>query len=228
MTLKDEVTKYIQDTFSDAWTTTEPTSVPENNIGLGNDARKIDATVLYADLTDSTGLVKQHSDGFAAEVYKTFVFASVKAIRYEGGSVTAYDGDRVMGVFMGGQMRNDATRAAFRISGIVQDVLQPELEGIYKNGYKVRHKVGIDRSPLFVANTGIRGNNDFVWVGNAANNAAKMAALAQGYTTYITHEVFAVLAEKHLTHGDGTKAWTDLGSADLGFRIYGANSLIGS
>jgi class 3 adenylate cyclase len=49
-----------------------------------------------------------------------------------------------------------------------------------KTDFELKQRVGIDTSKVFVARTGIRGSNDLVSVGNAANNAAKMAALAPG------------------------------------------------
>lgn len=50
--------------------------------------------------------------------------------------------------------------------------------------------VGVDTSKIMVARTGIRGANDLVWVGRAANYAAKLCALREGdYATWITAAV---------------------------------------
>lgn len=57
-------------------------------------------------------------------------------------------------------------------------------------GYRLKHVVGIDTSELFVAKTGIRGSNDLVWVGRAANHAAKLSALSDRFQTYISEAVF--------------------------------------
>jgi class 3 adenylate cyclase len=70
-------------------------------VKLGNDAVKLSATVLYADLADSTKLVDGHTKQFSAEIYKTFLHCAAKIIRSEDGVITAYDGDRVMAVFIG-------------------------------------------------------------------------------------------------------------------------------
>jgi len=229
MSVKDEITKYAHDTFTSTWTTTDGRKVPtpESNIGLGNVATKINATILYADLSDSTGLVKSHEKAFAAEVYKTYVYSAAKLIRSAGGSVTAYDGDRVMGVFMGDHNWSVATRVALKIEGTVEDILRPEMKQGWPNkSFTIKQKCGIAYSEVWVANTGIRGNNDYVWVGNAANYAAKMAALKKSYSTYITGAIYDVLDDGLKTTGTGSRVWTDLGSADLGFRIWGANAHI--
>ena len=74
--------------------------------------------------------------------------------------------------------------------------------------YTVRHAVGIDASDLFVARTGIRGSNDLVWVGRAANVAAKMCGLRHGGNfVYITKEVLDKLNDS-VKYSSGTpKQW---------------------
>ncbi|WP_169583241.1 MULTISPECIES: adenylate/guanylate cyclase domain-containing protein [Microbacterium] len=227
MGLKDQVTNYVRETFGSDWEIKVEDEVPteDDALPLTNGGVQIEAAVLYADLRDSTGLVARQTREFAAEVYKTYVRAAVRSVGHYSGTVTAYDGDRVMGVFMGGQARNHAVGASTLISAIVEDIIQPELNAQYGAGkYKVEQKVGIDWSTLTVANTGIRGNNDYVWVGTAANNAAKLATLRRGYTTYATSAVYDVLNEANRTLVSGAPMWTDLGTSDLGFRVYGANA----
>lgn len=118
MAFKDEVTTYVHNTFATQWTVTEGRKIPtpDSNIGQGNQATKIDAVVMYADLADSTGLVRDKKRAFATEVYKAFVYAAAKCIRLGGGEVTAYDGDRVMGVFMGEGKENARSASGFSYS----------------------------------------------------------------------------------------------------------------
>lgn len=77
-------------------------------------------------------------------------------------------------------------------------------------------------SKLFIARTGFRGNNDLVWVGNAANNAAEMAAHDPTYLSYISSEVYSRLNEESKYGGEPKRhMWMDLGTRDLGYQIYG-------
>jgi uridylate cyclase len=71
----------------------------------------------------------------------------------------------------------------------------------------LKHIVGIDTSSLFVAKTGVRGANDLVWVGHAANYAAKLSSLPDGYQTYITKEVYDVIVPEVKTWLDGRAMW---------------------
>ncbi|MDX6274146.1 MAG: hypothetical protein QOJ92_1356 [Frankiales bacterium] len=225
MGLKADLEEYCKKTLADRWTKTDATKVPEaDDLGLGNEAKLLDGVVLYADLADSTKLVKNHKDLFAAEVYKTFLYSTAKVIRACGGAVTAYDGDRVMAVFIGESKNSDAARCAVQINWATKNIVSPAILKQYPDTtYRIKHKVGIDASDLFITRTGIRGSNDLVWVGNSANNAAKLAALSTDYPTYITAAVYGRLNEMSKFGGDPKRdMWTDLGTKDLGYRIHGS------
>ena len=93
------------------------------------------------------------------------------------------------------------------------------LEQYPKRDYQVKHVVGIDRSPLRAARTGARGANDLVWVGRAANYAAKLSSLSDNYASRITADVFNQLnAELKVTNGKNMweeAQWTDMGNMTI-------------
>ncbi|MCB2177203.1 MAG: hypothetical protein KQH57_15440 [Actinomycetales bacterium] len=225
MGLKSELEAHAKKTHDDVWRRRKGDAVPDSSsVTFGTDAVELDGTVLYADLTDSTGLVNGYKDWFAAEVYKNYLYTAARIIRDQNGTITAYDGDRVMAVFIGNNKNTAAAKTALKINWAVRHILQPALGAKYpESKYKIEQKIGIDTSPLFVAKTGIRGSDDLVWVGKAANNAAKMATLDLGYSSYITHSVYGVLNEE-AKYGGTPKAdmWSDLGNAALGFGVYGS------
>lgn len=223
MPLKEELEAYVANTFAEQWIKRDGQKVPEaDDLALKNDAVMLDATVLYADLSESTKLVSRKMDWFAAEVYKNYLYCAAKVIRLQGGTITAYDGDRVMGVFIGNHKNTAAAKAALNINWATQFIIQPALDKQYgANTYDVRQKVGVDSSALRVARTGIRGSNDLVWVGTAANNAAKMAALDLGFSTYISAHTYNSLHESSKL-SQGRDMWTSLGSSALGYPIYGS------
>ncbi|WP_364305865.1 adenylate/guanylate cyclase domain-containing protein [Paenarthrobacter nitroguajacolicus] len=225
MSLKTEVEEYAKKTHAAAWTTRDGQKVPETeDLKLGNDAVKLEGTVLYADLAHSTALVKGMKDWFAAEVYKTYLYTAGKIIRARDGVITAYDGDRIMAVFLGGTKNSDAARCGLELKWAVKHILQPAIKDKYPTTeYIMEQKVGIDTSPLFVARTGVRGNNDLVWVGNSANNAAKMAALSTSYSTYISVATYDMLLDSSKFGGtDNKNMWTKI-QTDLGYAVYGSN-----
>jgi class 3 adenylate cyclase len=209
MGLSDDLNAQVVKIFKERWTERDGTVVPtSDNVQLGNDAVKLQATVLYADIDSSTDLVDKHKAHFAAEVYKAFLYCAAKIIRGEGGEITAYDGDRVMAVFLGSSPNTSAARAAMKLNYARLKIIQPALQKQYPNKvYTLRHVVGIDTSSLFVARTGIRGANDLVWVGRAANYAAKLSALSSDYSTRITKDVYDRL-HVSVKEKDGKNLWS--------------------
>lgn len=200
MALEDDITVEVEGIFGGRWTERAGTVVPAaTDINLGtNDAVTFDAaTVLYADLSGSTQMVDTKKPRFAAEVYKAYLASAARVIRSEGGVITAYDGDRVMAVFIGDRKNSRAASCALKINYAVQYILMPSLRRHWTAAdFVVKQVVGIDTSPMLVARTGIRGGNDLVWVGRAANWAAKLSSIDEpGYRTYITAAVFKAMAD---------------------------------
>jgi class 3 adenylate cyclase len=198
MTLADDMKSEVAKIFREQWSKRAGQVVPEpENIKLGNDAIEFaKATVLYADLSGSTAMVNAKSWTFAAEVYKTFLYCAARLVRAEGGTITSYDGDRIMGIFVGENPCTRATRCGLKINYAVEQIVNPALKAQYpSDSYEVKQVVGIDASSIRAARTGIRGGNDVVWVGQAANYAAKLTEINLSERTWITKAVYDIMHE---------------------------------
>jgi class 3 adenylate cyclase len=227
MSTAKEIRAEVAEIFATNWKTRDGQVVPDSDsIKLGNDAVKLDGTVLYADLADSTELVNSYKSHFAAEIYKTYLVTACRIIRDRGGDVTAFDGDRVMAVFIGNRKNSDAAKAALQINWAIKTVIAPAIKAQYPTtSFEMKQAVGIDTSSLFVAKTGIRGSNDLVWVGRAANFAAKLSAFRYGtYSSFITEDVFNKLEEKSKLGGNPQRSmWDKIMWQEMGITIYGSN-----
>lgn len=205
MALKGVLVGKVKEAFADQWEVRDGRTVPvSDSLKLSNEAVKLDGVVLYADMVGSTLLVDYHPDFFAAEIYKSYLYCAARIIHSEGGEITSYDGDRIMAVFIGDGMHTKAARAALKINHAVVEIINPLLKVHYQSlQYELKHTVAIDTSALFVARTGIRGSNDLVWIGKAANHAAKLAAEPQCESIWITKEVYdKLLPELKFTQGN--------------------------
>lgn len=226
MTLKTDLESEVKAIFESTWEEREGRVVPDpKDLSLGNDAVKLQATVLYADMADSTDLVDSHSHQFAAELYKAYLRCAARIIKNEQGTITAYDGDRVMAVFLGDAKNDLAVRSALKIHYVVQKIINPLMKDQYpKKTYQLKHVVGIDTSELLAARIGVRNDNDLVWVGRAANYAAKLCSLNGKYATYITGTVFNAMS-KEVKYGgkDNSLMWEEcVWTARNNMRIYGS------
>lgn len=203
-TFEEDLTGYVKKVFKDAWKEREGTVVPEAaDLILGNEAVHFErATILYADLSGSTKMVESKKWQFAAEIYKTYLHCATKIIKDEGGVITSYDGDRVMGVFIGKSQTTPAARAGLKINYAVQKIINPAMHAQHNTDYDVVQVVGIDTSEVRVARTGARGDNDLVWVGRAANYAAKLTELKLSERTWVTKEAYDYMLDDAKEAGD--------------------------
>jgi adenylate cyclase len=196
--MEDELTKEVDQTIRAAWSLRDGQVVPETgSITLGNSGVALTATILYADLADSTELAI-YDQQIAAEVYKSYLLGTTRIIKAEGGQIRSFDGDRVMGVFIGRSKDTSAAKAALKINYFFLNVLQPQFLGFYTrlrvSPFKFAQSVGIDTGSVRVARAGVRNDNDLIWVGRAPNIAAKLSGIReQGYSSYITEDVFSML-----------------------------------
>lgn len=209
MSIADDIRSNSKDAFGSAWTVRDGQVVPAaSDLKLSNDAVRFEtATILYADLDASTDLVDRKRWESAGQVYKTFLYAASRIIRNHGGSIVSYDGDRVMGVFISKTQRNDAVSCALEINYAVKNIVQTELAKKWQTDFKIRHVVGIDTSTVRAARTGVRGDNDLVWIGNAPNLAAKLTSLSADYPTWITKRVHDYLEDKQKLGSNGENIW---------------------
>ena len=219
MSLGDNLNSEVRKILREKWTTRQGKVVPDpEDLRLGNDAVLLDGTVLYADLNGSTNLVETEDPKFAAKVYKCFLTCAARIIRAEGGEITGYDGDRIMAVYLGGSKNSDAARTALKINYSVTELINPAIRDQYpRDSYSVRHVVGIDTSNLFVARIGVRGDNDLVWVGRAANYAAKLSDRT-GPPSQITADVYNKMNESLKCSQDGRNMWVQAIAPELGHK----------
>ena len=226
MALLKELTAEVSAIFANPWQSREGEAVPaDKDVGLGNTAVLLDGTALYADLVASTELVDSYNAEFAAEIYKAYLLAAYRIIRDCNGVITAYDGDRIMAVFIGSQKNTNAAKAALKINWAVQNIINPAIKKQYPNtSYQVQHVTGLDTSSLFVARTGVRGTNDLVWIGPAANYAAKLCNVRLGtYRSFITERVYKKMNESAKYGGSPKRdMWNKLSWEEEGVTIYGS------
>jgi class 3 adenylate cyclase len=198
MKTKEEILVSIKKIFTENWTTRDGTVVPgPADIKLGNDAVILDATVLYADMIESTKLVDDYKDHFAAEIYKSYLLGACEVIKNNGGEIISFDGDRVMSIFINNNKNSSATKCGLQIHALTREINSLLSIHYPKSTYRLKQAVGIDTSKIFAARTGIRNDNDIVWVGPAANYAAKLCALAdEKRPTVISDRVYKMLSDK--------------------------------
>lgn len=214
MAIAETLEEDIDSVLSQTWDIRDGQVVPETeDVVLAGGGVKLDATMLYADLADSTDLA-MWDRRVAARIFKAFLACSSRLIRHKGGSVRSFDGDRVMGVFVGKSKNTDAVKCALNINWMFVKALKPKFEAKYTKlsdrTYKLAHCTGVDTSETLVVRGGIRNNNDLIWVGRAPNVAAKLSALREpSYSSFITGDVYDLMNSSSKISSGGENMWEE-------------------
>lgn len=225
-TLKEQVDEAVRE-VAKSWNKTTwssaTTNVPDPDSMSYSDAKVIQATYLYSDLLDSSGLVKAAaSHEQAASVMSAFLKVAVRIIRAHDGHIRSFDGDRVMGIFAGDRRQTRAVHSAMKIKYATNKLLDPKVQTSFKAlkdaGWKLRAMTGIASSEALLVRAGIRNNSDLLSVGTGPNLAAKLSdvrdagashQIAVGAGTYKALERNAIYSgEKNM--------WTGPSSLSMG------------
>jgi adenylate cyclase len=210
----DKLDGYVDDTFGITWEVRDGQVVPEtDDVVLKNGSVKVDAVFLYADLAGSSHIAEVCPWETTAKIIRAYLDISTRLIRAWGGHVRSFDGDRVMGVFMGEMKNTYATNCAREIFYTVENILSPKatkkFKSIRDNHIKIKNCVGVAAGSARAVRGGIRNNNDLIWIGKAPSLAAKLSDIRQyGHCVYITKATYGALGDASKLAG-GKSIWTE-------------------
>lgn len=212
--LADTLSTDVAKIFNATWSIRDGQVVPKtDDVVLANGAVKLHVVVLYADLARSTQLAMKFDRSVAAKIVRAYLSSMTRLVNSSGGVVRSFDGDRVMGVFIGDSKNSNAAECALKMNHLVTKILRPKAEAkfpsLVSKGFKIKHCVGISRSDVLVVRGGVRGSNDLVFVGAAPNIAAKLSEIRNStWHSYITKSVYTRLNHDAKFSSKGENMWT--------------------
>lgn len=223
MALSDDLSEDVQGIIDKPWNTRKGQKVPSSSeVALAGGAVELDATFLYADMANSSQMAKELDRRVAAKILKAFLATTSRLVRICGGSIVSFDGDRILSVFIGDYKNTRAAKCGLQIEYTVKDVIRPKFENKYNSAknasFTMSHGVGIDSGIVLAVRAGARGDNDLIWIGRAANLAAKLSNLRESpHHTFITATVYNLLHDSSKYGGKNNedmweqRTWTFLG-----------------
>lgn len=211
MSFKKELENKVQSFFDEDWGSVPNGRVLPNIEGLpfDNSGVRINVTVLYADISGSTNMVDTMLDIRAAEYYKAFLHCASKIVTRNKGEIQAYDGDRIMAMFIGDSQADDAVKTAFELHFAVANIVNPIFsQSIFHQTLKFT--VGVDSGLVLGIKVGVRAVKDMAWIGSAANYAAKLNSfdgIDHDYPIRITENTYQKLSSKMLLSAGDFPIW---------------------
>lgn len=213
MAIKDELTEKVGEFARDRWADIPDAYVlpTVDDLVFGNCGERLNVTVLYADISGSTAMVDELLDTRAAEYYKAFLHCASQLIKRNNGEIQAYDGDRVMALYVGDEQADDAVGTALELNYAVTQIINPTFEHVYGAAHrKLRFTVGIDSERVLAIKVGVRAVGELAWIGGAANYAAKLNSfegLDHNFPIRVTSQTYDRLTNKCRCTLDGSSIW---------------------
>jgi len=225
MTFRDDLMTARDAIVKSNFTVRDGSVVPTTaDVGY-NEAVKLQATYLYADLIDSSGLVAISPQLTVGKILRLYLDLNVRIIRKNGGGIRSFDGDRVMGIFVGITRFDQAVKTAMQIKWACNNIIQPEIvkryQSIANNAWTIRPACGIATGDALVVRGGVRrADNDLVSVGLAPNLAAKLSDIR----TDTDHVRIGAGTYKNLSDAsrlsNGKNMWTGPENITIGGKSY--------
>ncbi len=220
MTYLEDLTADVNDIVKSNLENRNGTVVPTTDSVTMKQSVTVQATYLFADLAGSSTMAAKLNKPVSAAVIRGFLRTASSIIRNRGGEIRSYDGDRVMGIFMGTNKNTEAAKTGLQINWAVKNILKPALLAKWptiEQHYAVDHGVGIATGESLIVKGGVHGNNDLASIGQAPNIAAKLSDIRAKYKTYITQDVYDMLHESSKMGGDPKRdMWTAVNPVTIG------------
>lgn len=201
MTLLDILQSEVDRVLGIDWQPRDANVIPEpEEIAPANGAFKIEATFLYADLSEVITLVEKCSWETTAKIICAYLDISARLILAHGGAVRSGGNHSIMGIFRGETPNTSAVNCARKMDWIVEKVLNPKVhttfQSIRNNNLSIRHCIGIDTSEAWAVRPGEGNNNDVTWIGRAPEFAAQLSGIGKyPYSVYTSRACFTRLAD---------------------------------
>lgn len=142
----------------------------EENESLSGDEREV--AVLFIDLVGSTRLAATHEPAEVAELLNDFFRIVVAAVDQRHGLINKFQGDAALAVF-GAPLRvtDPASAALTTARELLTDLRRLQLD----------FGIGVSAGPVFAGNIGAENRYEYTVVGDAVNEAARLADRAKEF-----------------------------------------------
>lgn len=225
MTFKDDLIKARDVITGTAFVTRDGTVVPETKDVGYDQAVKLSATYLYADMVDSSGLVAACPTETVGKILRLYLDLAVRIIRRNNGHIRSFDGDRVMGIFIGDKRYDRSVKSAMQIKWACMELIQPQLRNKYKSildsGWTLRTGCGVASGQALIVRGGVRRtSSDLVSVGVAPNLAAKLSDIRKDpYSIRVEKATHGALGDD-LRLSSGKDMWEGAHQVEMGGKNY--------
>lgn len=157
---------------------------------------------LYVDLSGYTNLTMEHSRKSVTRILNAFLVSMVEITRAFSGQPVGIAGDRLFSIFHkndtgDNQESQKAVDCASKMNYIVEEVLNPFAENLLQKKVKLQVSIGIDYDFALMTRFRTGELNEYIFIGDAANFAAKLQNWTAKGSMRISGNIFNNLNNKN-------------------------------
>jgi adenylate cyclase len=222
MGLKEDITSKVKEILETNINVKDVSYVPEITdpfLTFNDGGLKFEATVLFIDMRDSTGVLNNHNKPTIAKIHKAYLHTTVKIAKSLGGDVRSFNGDSVLAFFPGTtkQSLSNAVKAAMHIKYMISNS-ESGINNLLAKYSAVDFGIGIDDGKILCTKVGIGGDNntkDLIWIGNAINKSVVISDDRKSlYNIGISNYVYSNLNDDVKYH-ERKDAWGRIEKIDM-------------
>ncbi len=172
--------------------------IAQGKITLFEAPVEVNVTVIFADLCAFTSATEKIGAEKIGQILNDYFVAMTETVFSEGGMVDKFIGDGVMAVFgvPGSSQPEVQARQALRCAIAMQQALW-RLNETWKvsHGQSFSMRVGIHQGAAVFGNFGGKKRSDFTVIGPAVNLAARIEAVAEPGSIFISRALYELLSD---------------------------------
>lgn len=170
--------------------------------------QKRSGSVMFADVAGFTNLSEELGEELSFNLIQDVSAMMLEVVREQNGTLGEFRGDGIMALFGVTSSLEDASLSACRAAALIQrKIKSQEARLIREYGHSPKLRIGVHRGPLVVGDVGDKQTSHVAVIGDAANYASRLEALALPGDIYISDQIAEEL--------EGLIETTDLGELSV-------------
>jgi adenylate cyclase len=191
---------------------------PAAALRLGGDRRRV--TSMFADIRGYTSLTETHPPEAALAVLNRYLRMATDSVLMSEGTVSAFQGDAVFGIFGAPIGHADdprrAVEAALGLQAGVAAMENPELPGI-----RLQAGIGLTTGEVIAGNVGSERRMHYTVVGDCVNVASRLQVLAGPGQILADEETYQAVRDSVVAQDLGSLRLSGKGEWVRAFNIFG-------
>lgn len=179
--LEDEIFEEISEKLDTDFDIVKKKEIP-SNFKLENDewAQVDDVVCVYFDLSSSTNILRDYGDEISVKIFDSYIKSATRIFKNFECSYLDIQGDGGFALFSGDKHIQRAMVSAITLKTLLSKSYSGNLNDLVKkikSKINLSSRIGVHIGKILAKKSGIRGENEILWLGGLVSVASKICGL---------------------------------------------------